>query len=674
MKQRTLILGAILTVAGFWAGDKISYQVRADIAAGEKPTDVAQQFWFDLRNPLHLSFDGFDLLIGVAVAFILLLTLAYQTTKTRSTRAGVEHGSSRWGDERDIKPFIDSDYRQNLLFSRTERLSLDSRKTQRNQHVMVIGSSGSGKTRYYVQPNIAQLNQSYVVTDPNGEIMQATGAKLEAAGYKVRSLNLVDWSKTETFNPLAYFSAEQAEVDCMILVQNIISNTTGKAADNTGGFWEKAERALLTALVAYVYGRKGAEGTLNDVIELLAKMQTSEAQEGFISEGDKVFLGMKKVLDKHDPNNPKNANREYDDSARTTLRMWQFSWSQYNIYTQGAGETRKSVLISLGVRLGPLHMPALSRMLSGNSIEAAKIGEERTAVFLIIPDSHETFSFLVSVFYDMFFQKNIALADALPEKRLPVPIHCYMDEFANIGKLPSFHTKIAVMRKRGIAVSVIMQNYAQGKSIYGDDWETIVGNCDSKLFLGGDEESTTKWIANRLGKETINQRDDTSQRGGQGFGTASQMFRKIGRELLTPDEIARLDGGECLYMLRGVPPFRSKKLKPVPSGSYEYVPISERSTDSEPSEPPSDSDTAADSGEPPALPAPPPAAASAPTQVTTNYVQPQSVRSAPVTPTDRARFAAAGKRLKAATTQPLPPVVKSAPSAANDTAAAAPQG
>ena len=649
MKIRTIIFVLISGLIGYWLGNKVSYQVRTDAAAGKKPTDVAERFWVDLVRPLHLSSDQVDIIIGCMLAGVLILFVTYQASHAKTSRQGVEHGSSHWGTAKDIKPFMDSSYRQNLLFSRTERLSLDSRKTQRNQHVMVIGSSGSGKTRYYVQPNIAQLNQSYVITDPNGEIMQATGAQLEAAGYKVRSLNLVDWSKTETFNPLAYFSPNQAEVDCMILVQNIISNTTGKAADNTGGFWEKAERALLTALVAYVYGRKGEKGTLNDVTELLGKMQTSEAQEGYVSEGDKVFLGMQKVLEKHNPDLPQNANRKYDESARNTLRMWQFAWSQYNIYTQGAGETRKSVLISLGVRLGPLHMPALSRMLSGNSIEAAKIGMERTAVFLIIPDSHETFSFLVSVFYDMFFQKNIALADTLPGRRLPVPIHCYMDEFANIGKLPSFHTKIAVMRKRGIAVSVIMQNFAQGKSIYGDDWETIVGNCDSKLFLGGDEESTTKWIANRLGKETINQRDDTRQRGGPGFGTASQMYRKIGRELLTPDEIARLDGSECLYMLRGVPPFRSKKLKPVDSGSYEYTPLAERDEPAgAPTDPPTNEATAGAGRTVGATPdAPTPASQqphkpAAPVPVTNNYVSPNQVRTEPATTSDRAQLAAAG--------------------------------
>lgn len=566
MKTRLLAVLGVSALLLFWAGDKISYQIRRELADGANLSEASDRFWYDFRDPLHLSLERPDLISGAVLVAVFALIVAYQLSNRRKFRHGVEHGSARWGTARDIRPFIDRDPANNLLFTRSERLSLDSRKTQRNLHVLVIGSSGSGKTRYYVQPNIAQQNQSFVVTDPNGEILAATGEQLTASGYRVRCLNLVEWSRSDTFNPLAYFTPGQAEVDCLILVQNIISNTTGQKPEGQDSFWEKAERALLTAIVAYVFGLHGTQGTMNHVTEVLAGLQTSENDESFTSAADTLFLDMRETITRAEA-----FEDRLDEEAARMLSMWRFAWSQYNIYTQGAGETKKSVIISLGVRLAPLYMPSLSRILDSDTIRADLVGQERTALFLVIPDSHETFSFLVAVFYDMFFQKNIALADAAPARTLPVPVHCFMDEFANIGKLPSFHTKIAVMRKRGIATSVILQNFSQGKSLYKDDWETIVGNCDSKLFLGGDEESTTQWISKRLGKETIDSRDDSVQRGGAN-GSASKSFRKLGRELLTPDEVARLEGSECLYLLRGLPAFRSRKLEAIRSGDYRYTP------------------------------------------------------------------------------------------------------
>ena len=570
--RSALIGGGLGAVVVAWAVNKISAQMRESAADGVPVDELVGTVPQAFAEPFTVSFAQPDLIAAAVAAGILILIVMYSFTNTKQMRAGEEHGSARWGGRADIRPFMDKRKEQNLLFTKTERLALDSRKTQRNLHALVIGSSGSGKTRYYVQPNIAQCNQSVVVTDPNGEIMQATGQQLEDAGYAVRSLNFVDWAASDTFNPLAYFTPSQGEVDCLILVENIISNTTGRrpsGGDNS--FWEKAERALLSALVAFVYGRDGDKATMNDVTELLSELETSEENEGFESAGDALFLSLGDILEQH-PEHVRQAHPErYDEDALMMLRMWEFAYSQYDIYSKGAGETKKSVLISLGVRLAPLYMSPLKRVLSSNTIDAGSVGQRPTALFLIMPDAHTTFSWLLAVFYDLFFQKNIALADASPKKRLPVPVHCFMDEFANIGKLPSFHTKIAVMRKRGLAVSVIIQNYEQGKALYKDDWETVVGNCDSVLFLGGREKSTTQWISQQLGKATIDSRDESRQLGGRSSG-GSHNFRKLGRELLLPDEVAKLGSLECLYLLRGVPPFRSRKLDAISEGDYVYTP------------------------------------------------------------------------------------------------------
>lgn len=570
--RSALIGGGLGAVVVAWAVNKISAQMRESAADGVPVDELVGTVPQAFAEPFTVSFAQPDLIAAAVAAGILILIVMYSFTNTKQMRAGEEHGSARWGGRADIRPFMDKRKEQNLLFTKTERLALDSRKTQRNLHALVIGSSGSGKTRYYVQPNIAQCNQSVVVTDPNGEIMQATGQQLEDAGYAVRSLNFVDWAASDTFNPLAYFTPSQGEVDCLILVENIISNTTGRrpsGGDNS--FWEKAERALLSALVAFVYGRDGDKATMNDVTELLSELETSEENEGFESAGDALFLSLGDILEQH-PEHVRQAHPErYDEEALMMLRMWEFAYSQYDIYSKGAGETKKSVLISLGVRLAPLYMSPLKRVLSSNTIDAGSVGQRPTALFLIMPDAHTTFSWLMAVFYDLFFQKNIALADASPKKRLPVPVHCFMDEFANIGKLPSFHTKIAVMRKRGLAVSVIIQNYEQGKALYKDDWETVVGNCDSVLFLGGREKSTTQWISQQLGKATIDSRDESRQLGGRSGG-GSHNFRKLGRELLLPDEVAKLGSLECLYLLRGVPPFRSRKLDAISEGDYVYTP------------------------------------------------------------------------------------------------------
>lgn len=565
MSKGKIFFASILAVLAWWCANKVTWQVRTDQEAGRDFSQIIDRFTLDLTaHPLHISFTGADVLGGFGGIALVLLIALYMYGARKPTRPGEEQGSAHWAKPSEGRKFV-GDRKTDMLFTRTESLNLDSRKTQRNLNALIIGSSGSGKSRYYVMPNLAQANTSFLVTDPKGEVQRAMGQGLKDKGYQIRSLNLIDFDRSDTFNPLRYFNPEQAEVDCAILVENLITNTSGQKPSGNSDFWEKAERALLTAFVSYIYFTKGAQGTLIDVVDMLAKMQASEENEESISEIDAIFKSTKEYVEMFDQNPD-----EYDHEATVMLNGLRFSCSQYNIYTQGAGETKKSIIISLGVRMAPLHMAQLRRILGSDTIDADQVGKRRSAIFLVIPDSHQAFSFIASIFYELFFERNMYLADHNPSGRLEVPVQCFMDEFANIGKLPSFERKIAVIRSRGISTSIIMQTYAQGKSLYKDDWETIVGNCDSLLFLGGNEPSTTEFISKRLGKETIISQDTSEQKGTN--GSWSRSLRSQGRELMIPDEIGRLDGGTCLYLLRGIPPFKSRKLQAPKTGTFEYRP------------------------------------------------------------------------------------------------------
>lgn len=559
------IFALILALAGFWAGNRVSFQVRSTWPQG--PHYVLDHALDGLTtNPLWVSTETIDLAIGLGVIAVMGLTWAYNSVGKLSKRDGEEHGSAQWAKASQIKPFMDKNPANQLLFTRTEALSLAPRKTQRNLNALVIGSSGSGKSRYFVMPNLAQANTSFAITDPKGELLRQTGQRLESAGYRIRCLNLIDFDQSDRFNPLAYFNPAQAEVDSTVLTENFITNTNGQKPSGGDGFWEKAERALLNALISYTYFTEGPDGSLIDVVDLLAKMQASEEDETQASEIDILFESVNDYIAGFDED-PEG----WGDEAKAAVNGLRFAAAQYNTYTQGAGETKKSVIISLGVRMAPLHMTQIRELLSSDTIELEKIGMEKTALFLVIPDTHAAFNFLAAIFYEQLFETNLHLADHLDTGRLPYQVQCFMDEFANIGKMPSFERKIAVMRSRGISTAIIMQNYSQGKAMYKDDWETIVGNCDSLLFLGGNEKSTTEYISKILGKQTILS-EETSQSKGRS-GSYSQSQRKLGRELLTPDELGRLPGGECIYILRGIPAFRSKKL-PAPDfpGIYHYTP------------------------------------------------------------------------------------------------------
>lgn len=553
-----------LGLGAFWAANKIAFQVRTtwskDLAF------VQDHVLDDFHSPLHVSMDTADLGAGLGAIVLMLLIWAYNSVGKMSQRVGEEHGSAEWASPSDIRPFKDKSKRNQLLFTKTEALSLDSRQTQRNLNALVIGSSGSGKSRYFVMPNLAQANSSFVITDPKGELLRQTGQTLNAEGYQIRVLNLIDFDRSDCFNPLAYFNPGQAEIDCAILTENFITNTNGRKPTSGDGFWEKAEKALLNALLAYVYFTQGEEGSLVDVVDLLARMQASEEDENAESDIDLIFEAVDEMIAKYDAN-----PTDWGSEAVAGIDGLRFAAAQYNTYLQGAGETKKSVIISLGVRMAPLHMAQMRKLLAADTIGLDKIGIKKTALFLVLPDTHAAFNFIASIFYEQLFEKNLYLADHLETGQLPIQVQCFMDEFANIGKMPSFERKVAVMRSRGISTAIIMQNYSQGKALYKDDWETIVGNCDSLLFLGGNEKSTTDYISKVLGKQTI-MSEETSQSKGR-TGSFSQSQRKLGRELLTADELGRLPGNECIYILRGVRPFRSKKLEaPNFDENYTYAP------------------------------------------------------------------------------------------------------
>ncbi|PLS29976.1 TraG/TraD family protein, partial [Bifidobacterium margollesii] len=485
----------------------------------------------------------------------------YAWASQHKFRPGEEHGSARWGEPRDMAPFTDPDPKRNLQFTRTEGLALDTHATRRNLNALVVGGSGSGKTRSYVMPNLLNASMNWVATDPKGELMRATAPALREADpkYRVRAFDLVDPASSCHFNPMAYINPDSPETSILQLVENLVTNTDGTKKDQGDPFWSKAERALLNALVAWTWFLAD-NPNLPAVCDMVADMEASEQDETKMSIIDARMAAAKELLDelaKGTPDWVGGMDRRQLDRIADGLR---FAVSQYRTFLQGAGETKKSIIISVGVRLAPIQVRQIRDLLESDDIDLHAIGRERTAIYMIIPDTHATFNFLAAVFYQSLFETLIYDADHAEGGHLDIPLHCMLDEFANIGRIPNFERLIATIRSRGVSVSVVLQNIAQGKALYERQWETIEGNCDSMLFLGGSEQSTTEWISKRLGAETIDTRSVGESRGST--GSWSVNIQQSRRELLTPDEVARLDTDHCIYMLRGLPPFRSLKIDP----------------------------------------------------------------------------------------------------------------
>ena len=516
----------------FWIFDKLSYTVR--LSEENILISVVKGVSELTKAPL-LSFHFTDISAGIVGALAVKCILYLRSKNAKKFRKGIEYGSARWGTPEDIKPYIDADFYNNILLTNTERLTMNSRpknlKFARNKNVLVIGGSGSGKTRFFVKPNLMQMTTSYCVTDPKGTILVECGKMLQKGGYKIRSLNTINFKKSMHYNPFAYIRSEK---DILKLVNVIIANTKGDGEKSGEDFWVKAERLLYCALIGYIYYEAPEEE--KNFITLLDLINASEAREddeNYKSPVDMLFDRL--------------AEREPEH----------FAVKQYVKFKQAAGKTLKSILISCGARLAPFDIKELRDLMEYDELELDTLGDEKTALFVIISDTDDTFNFVVAIMYSQLFNLLCDKADNEYGGRLPVHVRCLLDEFSNIGQIPKFEKLISTIRSREISACIILQAQSQLKAIYKDNADTIIGNCDTTLFLGGKEKSTLKELSETLGKETIDMYNTSETRSNQNsYGT---NYQKIGKELMSQDELSVMDGGKCILQLRGVRPFLSDK-------------------------------------------------------------------------------------------------------------------
>ena len=513
--------------------------------ASEKALSFMQALPEAFRNFLP-SFYPFDLLVGIATAVVLALVIQVKRMDAKKYRQGVEYGSARWGTRKDIKPFINPDFRQNVILTRTEFLTMESRpkdlKYARNKNVLVIGGSGSGKTRFFIQPNLLQMHSSYVVTDPKGELLSSCGTALMRKGYQVRVLNTVNMKKSMKYNPFAYIHSEK---DILKLVTALIANTKGdgKAGDE---FWTKAETLLYTALIGYIhYMAPEEEQNFNTLLDMLNSMEVREDDESFENAVDILF----KKLEEKDPEH--------------------FAVRQYKKFKMAAGKTLKSILISCGARLAVFDIKELRELTAYDELALDTIGDQKTALFLIMSDTDNTFNFLIGLVYSQLFNLLCEKADDYYGGRLPVHVRCLIDEMANIGHIPHLEKLIATIRSREISACLVLQTQSQLKAIYKDNADTIIGNCDAKIFLGGTEPTTLKELSEALGKETIDLYNTGENRGNQ--TSHSLNYQKTGKDLMSKDEISVMDGSKCILQLRGVRPFLSDKYDITRHPNYKYT-------------------------------------------------------------------------------------------------------
>ena len=484
-------------------------------------------------NPLP-SLHPLDLLVGLCCGAGLRLAVYLRGKNAKKYRHGMEYGSARWGTPKDIEPFIAPKFEDNIILTKTERLMMSNRppdpKNARNKNVLVVGGSGSGKTRFWLKPNLLQCHSSYVVTDPKGTIVLECGNAMLKNGYKVRILNTINFKKSMHYNPFAYVHSEK---DILKLVTTLMTNTKG---EGSGGdpFWEKSERLLLTALIAYLhYEAPVEEQNFATLLEMLNTMQVLEDDEEYQNPVDLLF----EELAKKKPNS--------------------FAGRQYKLYKLAAGKTAKSILISCGARLAPFDIQELRDLTMYDELALDTMGDKKTALFLIMSDTDSTFNFLISMVYTQLFNLLCDKADDVYGGKLPIHVRCLIDECANIGQIPNLEKLVATIRSREISACLVLQARSQLKAIYKDNADTIVGNMDSQIFLGGSEPTTLKDLSEMLGKETIDSFNTSDTRGNSpSYGTS---FQKLGHELLSRDELAVLDGGKCILQLRGVRPFLSDK-------------------------------------------------------------------------------------------------------------------
>ncbi|HHJ9399056.1 TPA: VirD4-like conjugal transfer protein, CD1115 family [Streptococcus pyogenes] len=533
-------------LAFFYVGNIFSHHVRA--YTGGDVIDKIFQGILELNTmsfipSIHLT----DILIGIGVAALIKFIVYSKGKNAKKFRQGKEYGSARWGTRKDIEPYMDEKFQNNILLTQTERLTMNGRpanpKYARNKNVLVIGGSGSGKTRFYVKPNLMQMHSSYCVTDPKGTIVIECGKMLEDNGYEIKILNTINFKKSMKYNPFAYIRSEK---DILKLVQTIIANTKGEGEKAGEDFWVKAEKLYYTALIGYIwYEAPREEKNFATLLDMIDASEVREDDETYMNPIDRLF----EALEKREPTH--------------------FAVKQYKKYKLAAGKTAKSILISCGARLAPFDIRELRELMSEDELELDTLGDRKTALFVIISDTDDTFNFVVSIMYSQLFNLLCDKADDVYGGRLPVHVRCLLDEFANIGLIPKFEKLIATIRSREISASIILQAQSQLKAIYKDNADTIVGNCDSTLFLGGKEKTTLKELSETLGKETIDLYNTSETRSNQkSFGL---NYQKTGKELMSQDEITVMDGGKCIFQLRGVRPFLSDKFDITKHKNYKLL-------------------------------------------------------------------------------------------------------
>lgn len=493
------------------------------------------------------SFHIDDLFAGICFSAVIWLIVYQKKKNAKKFRQGVEYGSARWGGPKDIEPYLDERFDNNILLTNTERLTMNSRpknpKFARNKNVIVVGGSGSGKTRFFLKPNLMQMHSSYVVTDPKGTVLVECGKMLEKNGYEIKVLNTINFKKSMHYNPFAYLRSEK---DILKLVQTIMANTKGEGEKSTEDFWTKAERLYYTALIGYLYYEAPEEEqNFESLLAFIDASEVREEDENFKNAVDYIF----DALEKEKPNH--------------------FAVKQYRKYKLAAGKTAKSILISCGARLAAFDIEELRNLMEYDEMGLDTIGDKKTALFIIISDTDDTFNFVVAMMYTQLFNLLCDKADDEYGGRLPVHVRCLLDEFSNIGQIPKFEKLIATIRSREISASIILQAKSQLKAIYKDHADTILGNCDSELFLGGKEGTTIKELSENLGKETIDLYNTSETRSNQkSFGL---NYQKLGKELMSKDELKVMDGGKCILEIRGARPFYSDKFDITKHKNYKQL-------------------------------------------------------------------------------------------------------
>lgn len=547
IQNKSMFVKQNLPYLVFWyIGNILSHHVQSYVGG-----DVIDKIFQGILEIQKLSFIPsvhlVDILVGVFLAFLMKLIVVSKGKNSKKFRQGKEYGSARWGKLSDIEPYIDEDFKNNILLTQTERITMNGRpknpKYARNKNVLVIGGSGSGKTRFYVKPNLMQMHSSYCVTDPKGTIVLECGKMLKDNGYEIRILNTINFKKSMKYNPFAYLHSEK---DILKLVQTIIANTKGDGEKSGEDFWVKAEKLYYTALIGYIwYEAPKEEKNFATLLDMIDASEVREEDESYMNPIDRLF----EALEKRNPTH--------------------FAVKQYKKYKLAAGKTAKSILISCGARLAPFDIQELRDLMMEDELELDRLGDCKTALFVIISDTDDTFNFVVSIMYSQLFNLLCDKADDVYGGRLPVHVRCLLDEFPNIGLIPKFEKLIATIRSREISASIILQAQSQLKAIYKDSADTIVGNCDSTLFLGGKEKTTLKELSETLGKETIDLYNTSETRSNQkSFGL---NYQKVGKDLMSQDEITVMDGGKCIFQLRGVRPFLSDKFDITKHKNYKLL-------------------------------------------------------------------------------------------------------